>query len=61
MPDTERSSIDDIIELYKQGIDVTLIDENLKLTPEQRMAKFVDFMAFLEAVQLAGRQARARS
>jgi hypothetical protein len=40
----EHSSIDDIINLYKKDIDQTLIIENLKLTPEERLLKMQDFI-----------------
>jgi hypothetical protein len=30
---TERSSIDDIIDVYKRDVDVSLIEENLRRTP----------------------------
>lgn len=55
------SSIDEIIELYKQDLDLTLIDENLKLTPEQRFLKFINFMHFVEGVREAGRRHRGEA
>ena len=42
------------IQCYYRDIDVTLIRENLKLTPVQRLRKLEEFVAFikkLEAVQ----------
>lgn len=38
---------DPVIELYKKDIDRTLIRENLKLTPEQRLQKLQDCAGFL--------------
>ena len=38
---------DPVIEAYKKDVDRTLIRENLKLTPEQRVRKLQDFAAFL--------------
>ena len=38
---------DPVVELYKKDVDRTLIRENLKLTPEQRLCKLQDFAEFL--------------
>ena len=46
---------DPVIDAYKKDIDRTLIRENLKLTPEQRLLKLQDFVAFAAALQ-AGRR-----
>ncbi len=35
--DPELSGFDRVIEFYKQGIDQTLLDMNLRLTVEQRL------------------------
>ncbi|MCB9895250.1 MAG: hypothetical protein H6839_12430 [Planctomycetes bacterium] len=56
-----QASMDEIIEDLKKGIDVTSIDENLKLTPSQRFAKFISFMTFLEGVRKAGQKARGEA
>ncbi len=40
----EISSIDLIIELYKKDVDRTLLRQNLKLTPSQRVEKFSEFL-----------------
>jgi len=47
---------DPVIEVYKKDIDRTLLRENLKLTPEQRLEKFVAFMTFLDGVRGAARR-----
>ena len=39
-------------------IDRTLLQENLKLTPEQRLAKFASFMRFIAELRRAGENAR---
>lgn len=39
----DMNSIDEIIELYKRDVDVTLIDECLKLTVEERLRRLQDF------------------
>lgn len=47
---------DPVIEAYKKDVDRTLLRENLKLTPEQRLEKLQDFMRFLESVRGAARR-----
>ncbi|HEX2473232.1 MAG TPA: hypothetical protein VHK01_00715 [Lacipirellulaceae bacterium] len=49
---------DPVIELYKRDVDRTLLRENLKLTPEERLLKLRDFMQFAEEVRSAGIRAR---
>jgi hypothetical protein len=49
---------DPVIEAYKKDVDRTLLIENLKLTPEERSQKFIEFMKFLEGVREAGRELR---
>lgn len=56
----KRSSIDDIIELYKRDVDRTLLRENLKLTPTQRLEKLMGMQAFVEECRRAGRKLRER-
>lgn len=56
----ERSSIDDIIDLYKKDVDRTLLRENLKLTVEQRLLNLMELQAFAEEMRRAGKAARAR-
>jgi hypothetical protein len=53
----ERSSIDDVVELYKRDVDRTLLRENLKLTPDERVRKMVAVARFAELVREAGRKA----
>ncbi|HEY2321246.1 MAG TPA: hypothetical protein VGJ82_00150 [Thermoanaerobaculia bacterium] len=54
-----RSSIDDIIDLYKKDVDRTLIRENLKLTPEERLIKAQQLAQMAEKPR-ARRQRKAR-
>jgi len=49
---------DPITEVYKRDVDRTLLRENLKLSPEQRLAKLQDFVEFLSQVRAAGEKAR---
>jgi hypothetical protein len=46
---------DPVIERYKSHIDRTLLRENLKLTPEQRLRKLAAFLVSLSALRTAGR------
>jgi hypothetical protein len=49
-------SPDPVIEAYKAGIDVTLLRENLRLTPEQRLDKLQSAVEFLVAARGAARR-----
>ena len=49
---------DPVVDAYKKGVDQTLLEENLKLTPAQRAEKFEDFMRFLAEIQRAGKKLR---
>jgi isopropylmalate/homocitrate/citramalate synthase len=60
--DNERvsSSIDDIIDLYKKDVDRTLIRENLKKTPEERLRKAQQMAKMAEELREAGQEAGRR-
>lgn len=49
-----------ITELYKRDVDRTLLRENLKLTPEQRLQKLDSMGEFVEALRAAARKSRGR-
>ncbi|MEW6305971.1 MAG: hypothetical protein AB1705_21050 [Verrucomicrobiota bacterium] len=49
---------DPVVEAYKKDVDLTLLRENLKLTPAQRAEKLQDFVNFLSEIQRAGRRMR---
>ena len=51
---------DPVIEVYKRGVDRTLIRENLKLTPEQRVLKLIELQAFAQELRRAGREAKQK-
>jgi hypothetical protein len=53
-----RSSIDDIIEIYKRDVDVTLIDAALQRSVEARIAALEEFEQFRE--ELASATSRER-
>jgi hypothetical protein len=50
---------DPVIEVYKRDVDRTLLRENLKLTPQQRIEKLQDFLKLATALREAGRRTRA--
>jgi hypothetical protein len=52
------SSIDEIIELYKKDIDVTLLKESLRRTVEERIRGLEDFERFREELRAAVEQQR---
>lgn len=47
---------DPVIEAYKKDVDRTLLRENLKLTPEERLLKLIELQAFADEVRRAGSQ-----
>jgi hypothetical protein len=51
-----RSSIDEIIELYKEHVDRGLLREALKLTPSERLRRLVELTRFTERLQQAGKK-----
>jgi hypothetical protein len=54
-----RSSIDDIIELYKKDVDRGLLREALKLTPTQRLQRLVELTRFTERLRQADKKTTA--
>ncbi|TGK43441.1 hypothetical protein [Leptospira andrefontaineae] len=53
---SEKDSIQEIINLYKKDIDRTLIRENLKLTPTERIRKLEELQLVAEEVKRAGKK-----
>jgi hypothetical protein len=51
---------DPVIEAYMKDVDRTLLRENLKLTPEQRLEKFEQFMQFVCELTEPGDEVRGR-
>ena len=54
-PDSDR---DPLIEALKRDIDMTLLERNLKMTPQQRINKLVEMQRFAAELVEAGRKAR---
>jgi hypothetical protein len=52
---------DPVIEAYKRDVDVTLLIENLKLTPEQRIVNLQALVRFQEDLRTALLAAKRRS
>lgn len=49
---------DPVIEAYKQHVDRSLLRENLKLTPEERLQKLWALQQWAEELRRAGRRLR---
>lgn len=52
------NSIDEIIEIYKRDVDVTLIDAALARTVEQRIQALEEFGQFIEELRSATEKQR---
>ncbi len=50
---------DPVVAAYRQNVDRSLLRENLKLTPEQRLRKLQSALAFNATLRNAGKKARA--
>jgi len=48
----------DSVRDFMPDVDRTLLRENLKLTPEQRLEKFANFMRFIAELHRAGENVR---
>ena len=55
-----ENSIDEIIELYKRDVDVTLIDECLRRTVEERLTALQAFSAAVEELRIQTERAADR-
>jgi hypothetical protein len=52
--------VDRVIDAYKKDVDVTLLEENLRLTVEERLRKLMAMQKFAEELRRAGRELRNR-
>jgi hypothetical protein len=57
MSDAERSSIDDIIDVYKRDVDVTLIVRNLERSIDERLEALISLQSLVDELRRAGRAA----
>jgi len=55
---TGMTNNDPVIEAYKDGIDRTLLRENLKLTVEDRLRQLMELQKFAEELRRAGQALR---
>ena len=53
MTEPGRSSIDDIIDVYKRDVDVSLIVENLNRSVEERLERLTAFHSLVEEMRAA--------
>ncbi len=53
---SERSSIDDILDVYKRDVDRGLLERALRMTPEERLLEVERLNAFAEALRAAGKR-----
>jgi len=56
-PDRDR---DPLIEALMRDVDVTLLERNLKLTPQQRLDQLTEMQRFATELAEAGRRAHLR-
>jgi hypothetical protein len=47
-----------VIDAYRAGVDLTLIEENLRLSVEQRFEKWMELQRFAEELRRAGERQR---
>ncbi len=56
--DDQVSSSDAIQRAIEYGVDITLLQENLKRTPTERLESFQHWLAFAEEIRRAGEVSR---
>jgi hypothetical protein len=52
--------MDPVIEAFKKDVDRSLLRENLRLTPEQRVLELMSLLQAAEEFARAGREAREK-
>jgi hypothetical protein len=58
--DRARSSLDAVVEAYKRDLDLTLLRENLKRSPTERLIALQEHQRFADELCRAGEKARRR-
>lgn len=53
-------SIDEIIEIYKRDVDRTLIRENLRLSPEERLLRMEAALRLVDELRAGAERGRTR-
>jgi hypothetical protein len=60
MPDTNAAQWSDpVVEVYKRDVDRTLLRENLKLTPAERLVALQQLVEFTEELRRGMKQVKA--
>lgn len=59
-PATTKPALDPdpVVEFYKRDVDRTLLRENLRLTPTERVLKAQEHQEFVESLRAAGQAAK---
>jgi hypothetical protein len=55
---SQRTSLDDVIDLYKKDVDRTLLVEAVKLTPAERVAAMLAALRFSDHLRAGIRRTR---
>ena len=55
-----KSSDDAVVDLYKKSVDMTLLRENLRLTPEERLRRLQELQRFADELVKSGKRLRKR-
>jgi hypothetical protein len=59
MPDPDQSlPPDPVVELYKQGVDRTLLRQNLRRSVDERILNLMDLQRLAEELRRAGQRSR---
>jgi hypothetical protein len=59
-PGADPIERDPVIDAYRAGVDVSLLEKNLKLTVEQRFVQLIELQRFADELRAAGRRNRSR-
>lgn len=52
---------DPVVEAYKKDLDMSLLRQSLRLTPEERLLQLIELQKFAEEVRRAGKAARRKA
>jgi hypothetical protein len=56
-PQAPEDRRDPVVEAYREGLDLTLIEENLRLSVEERFRKLMDLARFADELRRARERA----
>jgi hypothetical protein len=59
-PGTTRIERDPVIDAYRAGVDLSLLEKNLTLTVEERFVQLMELQRFADELAAAGRRNRSR-